>query len=87
MLKLADIQKKAKTLGIKDYKPVPGWQTIYFGSDHMVTKEKALNCINCHAVNGVIPFRELGYSAKEIKKLTNPDLYFRKMLEKQKEAW
>ncbi len=84
---LAGVASAAKSLGIKHYKPVPGWQTIYFGSDHMVTKENALNCINCHAVNGVIPFRELGYNEKEIKKLTNPDIYFRKMLEKQKDEW
>ena len=63
-------------------------------ADHLLRQQppgnarsKALNCANCHAVNGVLNFKELGYNAKEIEKLTNPDIYFRKMLEKQKEAW
>lgn len=84
---LAGVASAAKTLGIRDYKPVPGWQTIYFGSDHLVTKAKALTCTNCHAVNGVLHFKELGYSDKEIKKLTSPEIYFKKLVQKQKEEW
>ncbi|BDV43930.1 cytochrome c [Geotalea uraniireducens] len=84
---LAGVASAAKTLGIKDYKPVPGWQTIYFGSNHMVTKSKALNCINCHGINGVLNFKELGYSEKEVEKLTNPEIYFDFMVKKQQEDW
>lgn len=84
---LAGVASAAKTLGIKDYKPVPGWQTIYFGSNHMVTKSKALNCINCHGINGVLNFKDLGYSDKEIEKLTNPEIYFDFMIKKQQEDW
>ena len=81
---LAGVASAAKILGIKDYEPVPGWQTIYFGSNHQVTpKNKALSCANCHALNGVLDFKELGYSPKEVDKLTNPELYFEKLLKLQ----
>jgi hypothetical protein len=84
---LAGVASAARTLGIKDYTPVPGWQTIYFGSNHLVTKSKALNCINCHGKNGVLNFRDLGYTDKETVKLTNPELYFEQMIKKQNEEW
>lgn len=84
---LAGVAAAAKTLGIKDYKPVPGWQTVYFGSNHLVTRAKALTCTDCHAVNGVLNFRQLGYSDKETERLTSPELYFTKMIKKQKEEW
>ena len=77
----------AKTLGIKEYDPVPGWQTVYFGSSHLVTKEKALSCANCHAPNGALNFKSLGYTDEEIRKLTSAALYFDKMAAKQKEDW
>ena len=88
----AGIESAARTMGLKNpsevaKNAVPGWQTIYFGSNHLVTKGKALNCINCHGINGVLNFRELGYSEKEIKKLTNPEIYFDKLVKKQKEEW
>ncbi|WP_223913374.1 multiheme c-type cytochrome [Geobacter sp. AOG1] len=88
----AGVESAARTLGMKDpaavaKNAVPGWQTIYFGSNHLVTKSKALNCVNCHGVNGVFNFRDLGYSDAEIKKLTNPELYFKQLIEKQKEEW
>jgi len=83
---LAGVASAAKTLGIKKYEPVPGWQTIYFGSNHQVApKGKALTCANCHAINGALNFKELGYGAKEVEKLTNPDLYFDKLLKLQQE--
>ena len=83
---LAGVASAAKILGIKDYEPVPGWQTIYFGSNHQVSpKNKALNCANCHALNGVLNFKELGYGSKEVEKLTNPELYFEKLLEMQQD--
>jgi len=83
---LAGVASAAKILGIKDYEPVPGWQTIYFGSNHQVTpKNKALTCANCHALNGVLDFKELGYNSKEVEKLTNPELYFEKLLKQQQE--
>jgi len=84
---LAGIASAAKTLGIEKYKPVPGWQTIYFSISHLVTKKKALSCENCHAANGVLNFKELGYSDFEIQRLTNPGIYFEKLAEKQKEDW
>ncbi|MFA6955893.1 MAG: cytochrome c3 family protein [Thermoanaerobaculia bacterium] len=84
---LAGVASAAKTLGIKDYEPVPGWQTLYFGSSHLVTKENALTCFQCHTVGGALNFKELGYSDEEIAKLTNPETYVVKVLEKQKEDW
>jgi hypothetical protein len=84
---LAGVASAAKTLGIKEYEPVPGWQTIYFGSTHLVTKEKALTCFHCHSRNGVLDFRALGYTEKEEEKLTSSSIYFDKMAEQQKEEW
>jgi hypothetical protein len=88
----AGVESAARTLGMKNpaavaRNAVPGWQTIYFGSNHLVTRSKALNCINCHGVNGVINFEALGYSDGEIKKLTNPEIYFKQVVEKQNEEW
>ncbi len=84
---LVGVASAAKTLGIKEYDPVPGWQTVYFGSNHLVTREKALRCANCHTRNGVLNFRDLGYSEKEQEKLTNAAIYFDKVAEQQKEEW
>jgi hypothetical protein len=84
---LAGVASAAKTLGIKDYQPTPGWQTIYFGSNHLVTRSKALTCTNCHAVNGILNFKALGYTDKEIITLTSPESYFNKLVEKQREDW
>jgi mono/diheme cytochrome c family protein len=85
---LKGVASAAKTLGIKSYVPVPGWQTIYFGSNHLVApKDKGLSCQNCHARNGVLDFRELGYGAKETEKLTSAATYFDKAAEKLKEEW
>ncbi len=88
----AGVLSAAKTLGLKNpekiaKEAVPGWQTIYFGSNHLVTKTKALYCANCHAPNGVLNFKDLGYSDKEITKLTSPELYMEKVAKKQKEEW
>lgn len=82
---LAGVASAARTLGIKKYEPVPGWQTIYLASSHLVTKTKALSCENCHAPNGVLNFRELGYTEKETKKMTTPAIYFDEAFRKQKE--
>jgi hypothetical protein len=82
---LAGVASAAKTLGIKKYEPVPGWQTIYFASSHLVTKTKALSCENCHAPNGVLNFKALGYTDEEIAKLTSPAVYFQDYVKKQKE--
>ncbi|MBP1627378.1 MAG: cytochrome c [Holophagaceae bacterium] len=85
---LAGVASAAKIMGIKNYVPVTGWQTVYFGSNHQVApKDKALNCYNCHAPNGVLNFQELGYTSKEIKRLTSPERYFNKMAEKMREEW
>ncbi|MBI5577455.1 MAG: cytochrome C [Deltaproteobacteria bacterium] len=84
---LAGVASAAKTLGIREYDPVPGWQTIYFGSSHLVTRSKALTCANCHAPNGVLNFAALGYTAEEVRKLTSAGIYFEKMTAKQKEEW
>jgi hypothetical protein len=82
---LAGVASAAKTLGIKKYDPVPGWQTIYFASSHLVTKAKAFSCENCHAPNGVLNFKALGYTDEEIAKLTSPAEYFQEYVKKQKE--
>ncbi|MBI2213690.1 MAG: cytochrome C [Acidobacteria bacterium] len=84
---LAGVASAASTLGIKDYEPTPGWQTLYFGSSHLVTKENALTCFQCHTVGGALNFKDLGYSDAEVAKLTNPETYVTKVLEKQKEEW
>jgi hypothetical protein len=88
----AGVESAARTLGMKNpdrvaKSAVPGWQTIYFGSNHLVTKTKALSCENCHAPNGVLNFKDLGYSAKEIVKLASPELYLKELVAKQKEEW
>jgi hypothetical protein len=88
----AGVASAARTLGMKNPEEVaknavPGWQTIYFGSNHLVTKTKSLSCANCHAPNGMLNFKELGYSDQEILKLTTPELYLKKLAEKQKEEW
>jgi hypothetical protein len=82
---LAGVASAAKTLGIRTYDPVPGWQTIYFASSHLVTISKALRCENCHSRNGALNFKALGYSDEETRKLTGAELYFDKALKKQKE--
>jgi len=84
---LAGVASAAKTLGLKGYEPVPGWQTIYFGSTHLVTKAKALTCANCHTHNGILNFRSLGYTEQEEAMLTSAAIYFDKMAGQQKEDW
>ncbi|MBJ6727738.1 cytochrome C [Geomesophilobacter sediminis] len=88
----AGVESAARTLGMKNpeqvaKEAVPGWQTIYFASSHLVTKTRALSCANCHAPNGVLNFKELGYSDKEVVKLTSPELFFNKVAAKMKEDW
>lgn len=84
---LAGVASAAKTMGLESYEPVPGWQTIYFGSNHLVTKKNALGCANCHAVNGVLNFRALGYSEEETARLSSAANYFDKLAEQSKEDW
>ena len=88
----AGVASAARTLGMKNPEElaknaVTGWQTIYFGSNHLVTRTKALFCANCHAPNGVLNLKELGYNEQEILNLTSPELYMKKLAEKQKEEW
>lgn len=83
---LAGVASAAKTLGIDKFEPEPGWQTTYFGSNHqVVAKDKALTCANCHAINGILNFRELGYNDQEVAKLTSPAMYFDKAFKIQEE--
>ncbi len=88
---LAGVASAAKTLGIRDYKPVPGWQTIYFANSHLVTRSKALTCDRCHVAEGAMPFEELGYSSTEVsrRKLRSAELWFDKLhvKEAKKEEW
>lgn len=85
---LAGVAAAAKTLGIASYDPVPGWQTIYFGSNHLVApKDRAHRCANCHAPNGILHFRDLGYSEAETGKLTSPELYFTKEAARLENEW
>lgn len=82
----AGIASAAKTLGIKNYELTPGWQTQYFKTNHMVQKT-GLTCERCHDPNGVLNFHALGYTSKEIKKLTSPQLYFDIMYNQAREKW
>lgn len=84
---LAGVAAAAKILGLKDYKPEPGWQRIYFASSHLVSKDKALRCGDCHAAGGALPFASLGYSPSEVEKLTSSRVHFEKSLEKQRAEW
>jgi hypothetical protein len=76
---LAGVASAAKKTGLKKYDPVPGWQTVLFGNNHLVTKSKALACENCHAPNGVLDFRALGYPEKEAARLGSIALVFDKV--------
>lgn len=82
---LAGVASAAKTLGIESYRPVPGWQTIYFANSHLATKDKALSCDRCHVAEGIMPFEELGYSKAEIakRKLRSAELWFDKLAVKE----
>lgn len=82
---LAGVASAARTLGIKDYRPVPGWQTIYFANSHLVTREKAFTCDACHTPEGVLPFEALGYSKAEIekRKLRSTELWFERLRSKE----
>jgi len=84
---LAGVAAAARILGIGEYEPMPGWQTIYFGSNHLVTKDAALTCPQCHAPNGVLDLRGLGYSAVEVTRLTSAEIYFDKAAAKLKDEW
>jgi hypothetical protein len=88
---LAGVASAAKTLGIRTYRPVPGWQKIYFANSHLVTKEKALTCDRCHTQAGQLDFGALGYDAAEVKrrKLDSAALWFDHLHEKElkKEEW
>src|SRR5512145_331226 len=88
---LAGVASAAKTLGLKDVQPTPGWQTIYFANSHLVTKTKALTCDKCHTPNGAVDFEALGYGKAEIekRKLRSASLWFDKLdaKEKKKEEW
>jgi hypothetical protein len=83
---LAGIRSAAKTLGLKNIDPVAGWQTLYFGANHLVSR-KALSCEQCHRRTGVLNFKELGYTEKETRWLTSPERYFSYISRKQKEEW
>jgi hypothetical protein len=88
---LAGVASAAKTLGLKDVQPVPGWQTIYFANSHLVTKANALSCDKCHAASGALDFEALGYAKAEIekRKLRSTALWFDRLEEKEKkkEEW
>ncbi|MGB8930360.1 MAG: cytochrome c3 family protein [Anaeromyxobacteraceae bacterium] len=88
---LAGVASAAKTLGLKDVKPTPGWQTIYFANSHLVTKTAALSCDKCHTPNGVVDFEALGYTKAEVEKrnLRSASLWFDKLKAKEakKEEW
>jgi hypothetical protein len=83
---LSGIKSAAKTMGLSKVDPVAGWQTLYFGANHLVSKQ-ALSCEQCHRSTGVLDFRKLGYSAAETRWLTNPERYFEYFSHKQKEDW
>ncbi len=82
---LAGVASAAKTLGLKNVDPVPGWQTIYFANSHLVTRQKALSCDRCHTANGQLDFEALGYSKGEIarRKLKSAELWFDRLHDKE----
>lgn len=84
---LAGVASAAKTLGIKEYEPVAGWQKLYFGNNHLVTKTGALTCQKCHIENGVLHWKELGYDEGEVKRLTSTSLWFEKLAAQKKDEW
>jgi hypothetical protein len=83
----AGLDAAARALGMAAITPVPGWQTLYFGSNHLVTRSRALTCLECHGRSGVLDFRGLGYTEAEIVRLTDPETYFRPLVRKQREEW
>jgi hypothetical protein len=83
---LAGVASAARTMGLKDIEPVPGWQTIYFANSHLVTRQKALSCDKCHVPSGGrLDFHALGYSRAEIEKrrLMSASLWFDRLHEKE----
>jgi hypothetical protein len=51
------------------WKGIP--ETVYTAIDHQVSaKGRALTCIPCHSVKGVMDFKTLGYSDEKVKALT-----------------
>jgi len=88
---LAGVKSAAKTLGLRNVEPTPGWQTIYFANSHLVTKTHALSCDKCHVASGAVDFEALGYTKAEIekRKLRSAALWFDKLQAKEakKEEW
>ncbi len=83
---LAGVASAARTMGLTNVKPVPGWQTIYFANSHLVTRQKALSCDKCHVPSGGrLDFQALGYSRAEIERrgLMSASLWFDRLLEKE----
>jgi hypothetical protein len=82
---LAGVASAARTLGLKRYDPVPGWQTVYFANSHLVTRERALTCDQCHAPVGKLDFEALGYGRAEIQKrgLRSAALWFDRLHSKE----
>jgi hypothetical protein len=71
-----DVGAAAKK-GAEDYKmPYSGkWkglpETLHFTLNHQVApKGETLSCKACHSPDGIMDFKKLGYSAKQIKELT-----------------
>jgi hypothetical protein len=83
---LAGVASAARTLGLAKYDPVPGWQTVYFASSHLVTRTGALTCEKCHAPTGRLDFEALGYPKAEVEKrhLRSAALWFDKQLAKDR---
>ncbi len=54
-----------------------GWVNteMFWIQNHMVApKEQALTCLDCHAVDGRIPFAQLGYESSRVARLQNLDM-------------
>lgn len=84
---LAGVASAARILGLPRYRPVPGWQRVYFANSHLVTKEKALKCIDCHSPGGILQFSALGYTPQEAERLGSAALHFDRSVAKQREEW
>jgi cytochrome c2 len=83
---LAGAAAAARTLGLPAYDPVPGWQTVYFGANHLVTRKGALTCEACHSPTGRLDFTSLGYEAAEVqaRNLRSPSLWFDRLHAKER---
>lgn len=72
--KTGDVDRAVKAGAAESGRPYSGtWKPkeydVYFQLSHGVTKKHALRCKDCHAPDGVMDFKALGYPEDRIRKL------------------